>query len=71
MQPGTMILLEGTLSLVVPIGWAVWELLSLRAPSPRDREPPPVVPAPVLRSPGSTRPSAPAQHETVRVLEDA
>jgi hypothetical protein len=71
MQPGTMILMEGTLSLVLPIGWAVWELLSMRRGSPPDRDPPPVVPVPVLLSPGSTLPRAPVGRERVRVLEDA
>jgi hypothetical protein len=73
MQPGTMILLEGTLSLVLPIGWAVWELLSMRPGSPPDRDPTPVVPTPVLLSPGSTLPRVPALvgPERVRVLEDA
>ena len=71
MQPATMILMEGTLSLVLPIGWAAWELWSMRAPSPPDREPPHVTPVPPLQSPGSTLPPAPALRRSVRILEDA
>jgi hypothetical protein len=66
MHPSQMILMEGVLSFVFPLGWAAYELIALRRASPPRPGPgrtPTVVNLPL--------PNPPHHAPTRRVLEDA
>jgi hypothetical protein len=62
-----MVLLEGTLTFILPLGFALRELYLLNRPQPPERRDPAPVPTPVPPS----LDAAPAPRPRVRVLEDA
>ncbi len=68
MQPHTIILLEGTLSLALPLTFALCELFSLKGepPPPRPGDTPEI---PLVLPPSLTAMPTPRARE--RVLEDA